>query len=76
MDTVKYSRQLQRSFHLIPICLLISASFLGTYVLDKNCWLEGLQVSPSVNIISGPIDLQHVSSHLNVSEPEFGAKPK
>ena len=44
--------------------------------MNKNCWLEGLQVSPGINIISGPIDLQHVSSHFNVSEPEFRAKPK
>ena len=73
MDTVKYSRQLQESFNVISY---LFASFLGTYVLNKNCWLEGLQISPSVNIISGPIDLQHVSSHLNVSEPEFRAKPK
>ena len=76
MNSVKHSRQLQKGFNLIPICLLISASFLGTYVLNKNCWLEGLQVSPGINIISGTIDLQHASSHLNVSEPEFRAKPK
>ena len=44
--------------------------------MNKNCWLEGLQVSPDINIISGPIDLQHVPSHLKVSEPEFHAKPK
>ena len=48
---------------------------LGTYVLNKNCWLEGLQVSLGINI-SGPIDLKHASSHLNVSEPEFHVKPK
>ena len=35
---------LQKGFSLIPICLLISVSFLGAYVLNKNCWLEGLQV--------------------------------
>ena len=57
--------------------LFIDFSFLlGTYVLKKNCWLEGLQVSPDVNIISGPTDLQHVLSHLSVSEPEFCVKPK
>ena len=36
MDTVKHSRQLQGGFNLIPICLLISASFSGTYVLNKK----------------------------------------
>ena len=76
MNSVKHSRQLQKGFNLISICLLISASFLGTYVLNKNFWLEGLQVFPGINIISGPIDLQHASSHLNVPEPEFRAKPK
>ena len=75
MNSVKHSRQLQKGFNLIPICLLISAYFLGTYVLNKNCWLEGLQVSPGINITSGPIDLRHASSHLNVSEPEFRVKP-
>ena len=79
MDSFKYSRHLQKGFNLIPICLSISASFLGTYVLNKTVGLkvpEGLQVSPGINIISGPIDLQHASSHLNVSEPEFCTKPK
>ena len=77
MNSGKHSRQLQKGFNLIPICLLISsASFLETYVLNKDCWLEGLQVSPGMSIISGLIDLQHASSHLNVSEPEFRAKPK
>ena len=42
MNSVKHSRQLQKGFNLIPICLSISASFLGTYVLNKNCWLEDL----------------------------------
>ena len=62
MDTVKHSTQLQKEFNFILICLLISASFLGAYVLNRNCWLEDLQVSPGINIISGPIALQHPSS--------------
>ena len=44
MDTVRHSRQHQKGFNLIPICLLVSVFFLETYVLNKNCWLEGLQV--------------------------------
>ena len=55
---------LGKGFTLIPVCLLLTASLVGSSFFSEPLWLEGASLTPGINVLSGPISLSCVSSQL------------
>ena len=57
-------------FNVVSFCLLLSTSLAGTSLLVTPLWLEGKEICPGVQVISGPIDLNTVSSSYFLDTPQ------
>ena len=64
---------LARGFNLVTVCLVLTASLLGSPLLSGPLWLEGTQFSPGLQTLSGPIDLTCVKTMSQPGEtpPSF-----
>ena len=64
---------LHRGFHVVSFCLLLASSLTGPSLLVGPMWLEGQEICPGVQVISGPIDLATVPSSFSLESPQaFG----
>ena len=57
-------------FHVVSFCLLLATSLVGTSLLATPMWLEGQEICPGVQVISGPIDLNTVPSSCSLDTPQ------
>ena len=60
---------LGKGFTLIPVCLLLAASLVGSSLFSEPLWLEGASLAPGISVLSGPISLSCVSSQLAPGTP-------
>ena len=60
---------LGKGFTLIPVCLLLTASLVGSSLFSEPLWLEGSSLAPGISVLSGPISLSCVSSQLAPGTP-------
>ena len=61
---------LHRGFNVVSFCLLLATSLVGTSLLATSMWLEGQEIFPGVQVISGPIDLNTVPSSYSLDTPQ------
>ena len=54
---------------LLLFCLLLASSLIGSSLLAGPMWLEGQEICPGVQVISGPIDLATVPSSFSLESP-------
>ena len=60
---------LGKGFTLIPVCLLLTASLVGSFLFSEPLWLEGASLAPGIRVLSGPISLSCVSSQVAPGTP-------
>ena len=63
--------RLHRGFNLVTLCLVMTASLLGSSLFSSPQWLEGQEISPGIQVISGPFDLHALSSVPSLDDPLF-----
>ena len=61
---------LHHGFNVVSFCLLLATSLAGTSLLATPMWLEGQEICPGVQVISGPIDLNTVPSSYSLDTPQ------
>lgn len=54
--------QLCKGFNLISVCLLLTASLVGSTIFSQPLWLDGYTLSPGISVLSGPIALSDIPS--------------
>ena len=59
----KRSHYLHRGFNFVTVCVTLSASLTGFQEVCQPLWIEGKQIQPGVNVVSGPSDLSQISIH-------------
>ena len=47
--------RLHRGFNLVTLCLVMTASLVGSSLFSSPQWLEGQEISPGIQVISGPL---------------------
>ena len=63
---------LQRGFTLVTLCLVMASTLIGNPLFSTPLWLEGGSLSPGVQVVSGPIDLNSLASSPAHSQfPQF-----
>ena len=63
--------RLHRGFNLVTLCLVMTASFVGSTLFSSPQWLEGNEISPGIQVISGPRDMNAISSVPSLNGPLF-----
>ena len=63
--------RLHRGFNLVTLCLVMTASLVGSSLFSSPQWLEGQEISPGIQVISGPLDLHALSSVPSLDDPLF-----
>ena len=53
---------LHRRFNVVSFCLLLASSLVGSSFLAGSMWLEGHEICPGVQVVSGPINLTTIPS--------------
>ena len=66
-----YHIRLHRGFNLVTLCLVMTASLVGSTLLSSPQWLEGKEISPGLQVIRGPFDMNAISSGPSLDEPLF-----
>ena len=61
---------LHGGFNVVSFCLFLANSLVGTSLLATPMWLEGQEICPGVQVISGPIDLNTVPSSYSLETPQ------
>ena len=61
--------KLHRGFNLMTLCLVMTASLVGSSMFSNPLWLEGNEVCPWVQVASGPISQTCISSQSVIPEP-------
>ena len=59
----KRSQYLHRGVNFVTVCVSLSASLVGYQVVCQPLWIEGKQIQPGVNVLSGPRDLSQIAIH-------------
>ena len=49
----------------------MTASLVGSTMFSSPHWLEGNEISPGVQVVSGPVDLNSISSVPSLDDPLF-----
>ena len=49
----------------------MTASLVGSTMFSSPHWLEGNEISPGVHVVSGPVDLNSISSVSSLDDPLF-----
>ena len=49
----------------------MTASLVGSTLFSFPHWLEGNEISPGVQVVSGPVDLNSISSVPSLDDPLF-----
>ena len=63
--------RLHRGFNLVTLCLVMTASLVGSTMFSSPHWLESNEISPGVQVVSGPVDLNSISSVPSLDDPLF-----
>ena len=63
--------RLHRGFNLVTLCLVMTAPLVGPTMFSSPHWLEGNEISPGVQVVSGPVDLNSISSVPSLDDPLF-----
>ena len=63
--------RLHRGFNLVTLCLVMTASFVGSTLFSSPQWLEGNEISPGIPVSSGPLDINAISSVPSLNGPLF-----
>ena len=63
--------RLHRGFNLVTLCLVMTTSFVGSTLFSCPQWLEGNEISPGIQVISGPLDMNAISSVPSLNGPLF-----
>ena len=66
---------LGKGFTLIPVCLLLTASLVGSSLFSEPLWPEGASLAPGISVLSGSISLSCVSSQVAPGTPVPPAVP-
>ena len=70
-DAPKQQVQLHHVFNTVTLCLVSTASLLGTSVLTSLLWLDGQEISPGVHVVSGPVSLTKAQTHVSIVSPQL-----
>ena len=63
--------RLHCGFNLVTLCLVMTASLVGSAMFSSHHWLEGNEISPGVQVVSGPVDLNSISFVPSLDDPLF-----
>ena len=63
--------RLHCGFNLFTLCLVMTASLVGSTLFSSPQWLEGKEIAPGLQVISGPFDMNAISSGPSLDEPLF-----
>ena len=58
---------LKHGFNLVTLCLFMTSSLVGNPLFANQLWLEGSQLVPGVQVLSGPIDFQPLSTSSSLA---------
>ena len=53
--------RLRRGFNLVTLCLVMTVSLVGSSLFSFPHWLEGNEISPGIQVVSGPVDMTSIS---------------
>ena len=63
--------RLCRCFNLVTLCLVMTASLVGSSLFSSPQWLESSEISPGIQVVSGPVDMNSISSVPSFDDPLF-----
>ena len=63
--------RLHCGFNLVTLCLVMTASLVGSSLFSSPQWLEGNKISPGIQVVSGPVDMTSISSVPSFDDPLF-----
>ena len=63
--------QLHRGFNLVTLCLVMTASLVCSSLFSSPHWLEGNDISPGIQVVSDPVDMDSISSVPSFDDPLF-----
>ena len=52
--------RLHRGYNLVTLCLVMTASLVGSTMFSSPHWLEDNEISPGVQVVSGPVNLNSI----------------
>ena len=58
--------KLHLGFNLVTLCLVMTASLVGSSMFSNSLWLEGNEVCPGVHVVSGPISFLRLAFPPNL----------
>ena len=61
---------LHGGFNVVSFCLLLASSVVGSSLLAGPMWLEGQEICPGVQVVSGPIKITTVPSSFSLEPPQ------
>ena len=63
--------RLHCGLNIVTLCLILTASLLGTSVLTSPLRLDGQEISPGVHVVSGPISLTEAQTYVSIVSPQL-----
>ena len=60
---------------VVTLCLVMTASLVGSSLFFSPHWLEGHDISPGIQVISGPINMNSISSTPSLDDSLFSSLP-
>ena len=67
LQVVHTSHACLQGFNLVSLCLVMASSLVGNPLFTNQLWLEGSQLVPGVQVVSGPIDLKSLSTSSSLA---------
>ena len=67
--------RLHRGFNIVTLCLVMTATLVGSSLFSFPHWLEGHDISPGIQVISGPTNMNSISSVPSLDNSLFSSPP-
>ena len=67
--------RLHHGFNIVTLRLVMTASLVGSSLFSSPHWLEGHDISPGIQVISGPIYMNSISSVPSLDDSLFSSPP-
>ena len=67
--------RLYRGFNIVTLCLVMTASLVGSSLFSSPHWLEGHNISPGIQVIGGPINMNSISFVPSLDDSLFSSPP-
>ena len=76
----KHSQSLHHGLNFVTVCVTLSAALMINQAVRQPLWIEGSDIQQGIKVLSGPFELNQISSHITpetarpLSDPCYNAR--